>query len=637
MILNYLNKTGAKHALLAFLLFTLSYNPVYAQSPTVEINCKGQLEDLSPRQKEADSLIVRIAGMMKANDPGYQCFLPFYIENYVGPGKEKSSQYYYNLMANTQFRKGNYDSVRYYLADALRCDSILGDSFLMSTDIGIKANLLLSEGKTDEAIEQYKLSLSYLNAEEKPMNANAMLTNLGVAYLRKGYTETALQHYLKALEYDKKRSNVYGIESGLILKINIGIILKRQKKYSESLQNLLSVEDTLRALKVENPYISYLTFVNLASCYFDQDSLQKAAHYVDLAENKVNEAGFDPSRILSWRVSLAQKRNDLREMKQYLDQLAAYFDEKKSEPDLEYIFDLGQFYSLSGKKQAAIRAWEPALKELQADSTSNIKLDLLQAVGQTFMETGNFTKAAQYLKQAIKHNEIIEENNRVTTINDMLTSYEVRNYQAQIERNKVEKALLLSRQKIDRLILGLAAALIILLLTGFAFFRRTSLLREQHLQTEKWFLEKEAQQKNKELEFQKQQLLNRNLQLAQLKNNVLDLCQRDISDKKLFQRKIHMTLNETSLGEYFFNDFNLFYPGFNKKLTQKYPEISNRQLQYCMLIALGLSNKEIADILFVSESSVEKSRFRLAERFQLTETSKLSPMLRNFLLENIEA
>lgn len=629
----YLNFIYSSLLLIGVLI--LPDQSLFAQQATPDQNCTARLEQLSDRQKAADSLIVRISRMMQANDSAYQCLLPYYVEHYVGPGKEKTAQYYYNLMANRQFRKGNYDSVRYYLQSALHCDSILGDSFLLSTDIGIKANLFLQEGQLDEAIEQYQLSLRLLDKDAKPTNANAMYSNLGVAFIKKGYYESALQNFRQALEYDRKRSNVYAVESGLILKVNIGVVLKNQEKYDEAIANLQGIADTIAQNNIQNAYISYLVNANLSSCYLAIDSLERADYYLSQAEVLMQTAELNPVSNYSSRVNLAYRQGDAHTMKTYLDKLADIFTDRGQALDAEYHADWGNYYALTGKKTEAIEQWETALQLLSQDSASLLKLDVLQALGKACEEVGLPARAAAYFSEALKHQQRIQEKNRVTAINDMLTVYAVDKYQAQLKRSQIEKALLLSRQKADRLRLGLALMAALGLLGGFGFYYRTSRLRQQGLQTEKKLLEQQQSQRKRELEFQKQQLLNRNLQMARIKKQVLELSERNFSDKKLLQRKLHMAMNESDLGDIFFKDFKLFYPGFAQQLTREYPDVSNRQLQYCSLIALGLSNQEIADILHVSVNSVEKARTRLADQFQLPSTANLSPMLRNHLLQQV--
>lgn len=632
--MKYLNSSISNTVLPWLSLVSLLYLPSLVCAQVPETDCEEVLNSLEPQVKQADSLIIRISELMRTNDSTTTCLLAYYSDNYVGEGKEKTSQYYYNLLANRFYRKRQLDSSRYYLAAALRCDSILGDSFLLSTDIGIQANILLSEGKLDEAISKYQLSLQLLDKEAKPTNASAMYSNIGVAYLKKNFYESALQNFTRALEFDRKRSNVYAVESGLILKVNIGIVLKNQKKYSEAITNLKNLADTLTENNIQNDYIALLINANLASCYIAVDSLDKAEIHQNLAEKIVAESSFNPVTVYSNRINLSYHQGNATKMKEYMDKMADIFQQYNEPFDAEYLTDMGNYLSLTGKASKATEQWESALKLLEQDSLSTLKLDLLQSLGQTYQEAGMAPKAADFFSEALNHQKRMFEKNRVTAINDMLTVYEVQNYQNRLERNKIERALLLSQRKSDQLSLGLATATILLLLTGFAFYRRNSRLRQKNLQAERDFLQKQQKQKERELEFQKQQLLNRNLQIAKIKRNVLQLSERDFSDKKFFQRKLQLAMNEDIPGDFFFKDFNLFYPGFAKKLTLKFPEISNRQLQYCILIALGLSNSEIADILFVSEGAVEKSRARMAEKLGIPKTANLTPQLRNVLLSS---
>ena len=57
--------------------------------------------------------------------------------------------------------------------------------------------------------------------------------------------------------------------------------------------------------------------------------------------------------------------------------------------------------------------------------------------------------------------------------------------------------------------------------------------------------------------------------------------------------------------------FNLIYPDFIEHLQQKYPEFNQQEIQFCMLVKINVALKDIASILNVSMSTIEKRRHKI--------------------------
>jgi tetratricopeptide (TPR) repeat protein len=58
--------------------------------------------------------------------------------------------------------------------------------------------------------------------------------------------------------------------------------------------------------------------------------------------------------------------------------------------------------------------------------------------------------------------------------------------------------------------------------------------------------------------------------------------------------------------------FNVIYPDFVEQLQQKYPEFRQQEIQFCMLVKINIPLKDIASILNVSMSTIEKRRQKVA-------------------------
>lgn len=73
----------------------------------------------------------------------------------------------------------------------------------------------------------------------------------------------------------------------------------------------------------------------------------------------------------------------------------------------------------------------------------------------------------------------------------------------------------------------------------------------------------------------------------------------------------------------FFSDFEKIYPNFSHSLQEKFPSISANELKLCALLRLNLSSKEIAQLLNITQGSVNKARYRLRKKMNLTSKEEL--------------
>lgn len=79
----------------------------------------------------------------------------------------------------------------------------------------------------------------------------------------------------------------------------------------------------------------------------------------------------------------------------------------------------------------------------------------------------------------------------------------------------------------------------------------------------------------------------------------------------------------------FFSNFEKLYPGFGNTLQNLRPDISGHELKLCALIRLNLSSKEISQLLNITPGSVNKARYRLRKKLELSSKEDLYKFLVN--------
>ena len=109
------------------------------------------------------------------------------------------------------------------------------------------------------------------------------------------------------------------------------------------------------------------------------------------------------------------------------------------------------------------------------------------------------------------------------------------------------------------------------------------------------------------------------LQVQKLKDTLTDVESK--SAENHFEELKEMIQNRDPL---FMNLFDKIYPNFSKSILNKNSEITLSDIQYCALVKLNYSTKEIADILGVSVNSIDVKRYRLKKKLKLDSSVNLS-------------
>ncbi|MDA9773733.1 hypothetical protein N9B82_02140 [Saprospiraceae bacterium] len=180
-----------------------------------------------------------------------------------------------------------------------------------------------------------------------------------------------------------------------------------------------------------------------------------------------------------------------------------------------------------------------------------------------------------------------------------------------------------------------------ILLSGFYLLR---LLHYRRIDQEKQkLLEKEKEQlvsKNVTLEESvndsNSKLLSSTAQMAH-KNEILLDIKEDIKALQLNPEKnvgsIIRKLDLELKNEDFWKEFNIYFEKVDKKFTDEilnlHPDLTQNDLKICTFIRLNLNTKDIANLLNISVRGVEKGRYRLKKRLQLSSEQDLIQYIRS--------
>ena len=99
---------------------------------------------------------------------------------------------------------------------------------------------------------------------------------------------------------------------------------------------------------------------------------------------------------------------------------------------------------------------------------------------------------------------------------------------------------------------------------------------------------------------------------------------------KDIRHDIKMNMEEDGNWDKFEENFNLVYDNFMMKLNQSYPNLKLLDKKLCAYLRMGLSSKEMAQLLNCSERSIETARYRLRKKLGMDSGSNLVEFIKNF-------
>ena len=118
------------------------------------------------------------------------------------------------------------------------------------------------------------------------------------------------------------------------------------------------------------------------------------------------------------------------------------------------------------------------------------------------------------------------------------------------------------------------------------------------------------------------QLIEKDKLLGEIKDD-LEKIQHGNTDASINKIKSTIQVNSKKKWEEFEARFVQINNSFYEALNKKHDNLSRNELKLCALIKLNFSSKEMADILGVSADSINKARYRLRKKLNLTRDENL--------------
>lgn len=571
------------------------------------------------------------------------------------------------------------DSTKHYIKYALAQKS-LPDS-IRGTVYNIYGIYYGNVGKTDSSIIYYKKAIGIL--KNNPRIKTMPLLNISVAYRNKAEYTTSFQYLDEALELSRKlglkqfEATVYSNMSSnyqFMLEYDKAIdcllkgiaILKKEDDKSNlvnmnqklantymKMRNFAFAKDMytecIAIFKANGDKINHaLTLVNYAECVKHMGELDNAKKALKdaIAELQVIKNNEHLAIAYTKLASIAsfEKKYNIA----YTNYKAAY-DILLKGNSLNVVVIAAEFIELlnkMGKYDEALTVIESAKNSpffKNVNTEDKLRFDV--AAAETYKNTDKHEEALTGLTGAIKMQDTMSRINNNDYVNVLQASLqkELQQEKALVLKAK-NKSLQKEKEAKNKLSLfytfatALLIIIVLILLRGFWLKSRLQKEELKNLSGEKNLLEQQHRHEHELINAQKEiieekqrELTSTALRMADYQNNIneiIDKCeQNSFNSINELKKELLAVSKQKDYWKQFETRFNSLHPDFGVILTNKYANLTKNDIEFCSLLKLNLSNKEIASLLQISHESAITKKYRIKKKMEIHDDAEFEKLL----------
>lgn len=537
------------------------------------------------------------------------------------------------------------------------------------------------KGNPDSSLFYYKKAVNF--AKDYHRVKAGILINLTAAYRRAGDYDNSIKLIYQSLkEYNQKEDNtvramMYGelasnYNQKLEYKKSIDYllqameILKAEEQYNKlpalrqrlantylSMQNYSFAadmyEECLKDFKTEGSEKNYsLTLVNLAEAQIQLKRFSQAKASLTKAVAGLEKfgdtelIGISYSKIGNLEIELGNYTKATANYQKAIDLLIKTKSSRLIRVGGEYISLLN-----SGKEYEKALSIIKLIEDHEINEGENIQDRMIykNAIADTYNATNKDNLAVDAYKQAVALRDSITANDRKNAVHEIQAKYQT---QKQRDKNialKNHNNLLQEKIKTEKTMLLLYFAIMAIIFIVILLWLRGTRLRNRlqkeqlkAIESEKkrieqqHLYEKELNSAQQEIIQEKQrELTSYALRLAGYQDKVNEVVKK-VDEGELikpgeFKRELQQLTRQNDYWKQFATRFNSVHPDFNTSLNEKFPNLTKNDLEFCTLLKLKLSNKEIATLLQISHESVITKKYRIKKKINIQDDADFEKLL----------
>jgi len=412
------------------------------------------------------------------------------------------------------------------------------------------------------------------------------------------------------------------------LKNNLGEQLEALKHFEKSLQYFFDIaNDELAAAVYNNIAISYIESGN--------DSLA-LINYFKAAE--INERTGNTLWLTNNYYNMGTDYLGMGETEKgltYLEKAYKIAIEKQHDRIIPYIlYSYGeQYFENHQYEQARIYARQ-ALTATQGQLNRVLEKNILILFKNIYYQEKDIDSAYHMQEKIILLNDSIKKNSQLSQLDYMEMKYK---FQEEMKEIELRTKTLEAENDRQKLIITIIILIIVIILLAFLY-----IVNHLRIQIQRKSLTQKAEilEKEKlanELEYKKKELTTNVMYLTQKSEFIADISKRLQSikvetptDQEHFIKRIIGELDRNTANDSwldFETRFKDVHSDFNKKLSEKFPNLTPNELKLCAFLRLNLSTKDISSLTFQSADTLKIARHRLRKKLGLTRDDNLVTFL----------
>lgn len=508
-------------------------------------------------------------------------------------------------------------------------------------------------------------------------------------YFYEGHIDTSIVLVDELSEYYIQQGDSLKIGRG---KLFLGQLLREKAKYSEALDLYLSALNIFRSTKDTFNEANVLS--EMATLYAMSDDNQKAIDYgiksaqifkslnnehryayvsLNLANNLIYDEQFDEAiKILEEVIPIFKKDKDVYLEINAMAQLSrAYYrkgqiskaltimeESNALDPDTKYVRQAIYNNQLMGRMYLDIKAYPSALFFFIKSYVFHQKIGfndelktLLFDLAETYELINQSDSALKYFKEFQKVSDslyTVEEKNRLLELKEQYAA-DLREEQLRNSAKEIELLEESNEAKTQRNINLVVILIVVIALTVAIISRQRNSMRLNKMlavqkeiaheaelmaqEAEREKLKEDLKHRQQELATQALLIAEKNELLRSFRSEVERVGEEDVQAQgslRSISRKMERAENQQGDWDKFMQLFKDVHPELWTKLAQTHEDLTHNDMRLLALMKMGFSNKEIADILHITEGGLKKARYRLRKKLALEAEASLHHFIQNF-------
>lgn len=451
--------------------------------------------------------------------------------------------------------------------------------------------------------------------------------------------------YLKALDIASTSGykDPVGISTAVKLRINLAEAYIANKNYSFAIRELIPSLRLLDSLKDEEGYLR--SGISLANSYLESGDLKSCDSLLIALNVLAKKIGNDELKayVLHLKASALAARKEFRASLPFHREAFEILEKNRSAFLIECMNAYLEAMNTTSDHAEALRVIHnpivvDAFENEEPYEQLNFKMNAIR-----FLRT-ELTREAleEYYTDIIRLQKKVSEQEQKNSATELQAKYQFDKQQESEQLLIRENSLLKEKAEFKRLqlflFIAIAMLVIIILSMNLRRVRQRALLQSNELkaqQQEIRFQKDRSEWMEREKSFRDQLVNQQKIVLTQAIADKDEMSRKlkELVTENKEQRRIELLdqlekSKDKKLNiEVLLSQFNAVYPTFASQLLKKFPKLSQADVQFCTLVRMNLTTKEISILLNIEPRSIYIKKYRTMEKMGLGENDDFENMV----------